>query len=237
MKEFTQELSLNYYQQKHPEITEERIWKEKNLTKDNLKQELERLKETSLTQQGKMPHIESIMHKLNQPFPIQPFPIPQQPQLMQQKKNLQETKKPLLRRFFPRVMPIRRTLLPIQPQRQIPQLQPQKFQFQPTYQQEQIELGKLNPLTADNEITKIECQGAGMPILVTKASKINQTNIILTQQDIDNIIQEFSEKAKIPLISGVFRAAAGNLAISAIISEFTGSKFIIFRKTPYALIS
>ncbi|MEJ2268006.1 MAG: hypothetical protein P8X70_02940 [Nanoarchaeota archaeon] len=56
---------------------------------------------------------------------------------------------------------------------------------------------------------------------------VKPTGIILNKKEIDKVIKTFSEKSMIPIHEGVFRVVVGRLILSAIISEVTGSKFII----------
>jgi len=99
-----------------------------------------------------------------------------------------------------------------------------------------LNLGKLGGLLADKSVTEIECPGPGKFILVKKVSQVNITRITLSQDEINNIIEAFSEQARIPIISGIFKAAVGDLTILAVISEFVGSRFIIYKSTPYSIL-
>lgn len=100
----------------------------------------------------------------------------------------------------------------------------------------EMDLGSLNPMIADKQVTMIECPGPDKFLIVKKAGQINSARISLSGGEIDKIIEQFSEKAKIPVIRGIFKAVVGNLAISAVISEFVGGRFIINKFTPYSLI-
>jgi len=97
-------------------------------------------------------------------------------------------------------------------------------------------LGKIDPLIYDNRITTIECPGPGKFILTKTAGNINITRISLGEEEIKIMIQEFSRQAKIPIITGLFKAVVGNLVITAVISDFVGSRFIINKYTPYSLL-
>lgn len=97
-------------------------------------------------------------------------------------------------------------------------------------------LGKLDPLIRDLSIQSIECSGPNKNILVKRYNRTNTTRIILNQSEITDIIDIFSAKAKIPVVGGILKAAVGNLVISAVISEFVGSRFIINKITPYSII-
>ena len=50
---------------------------------------------------------------------------------------------------------------------------------------------------------------------------------MVTKEEIDEVIQKFSEASRIPIQEGIFRVAVGKLLLSAIISGVIGSKFII----------
>ncbi|MBU3907040.1 MAG: hypothetical protein KKA64_02195 [Nanoarchaeota archaeon] len=91
----------------------------------------------------------------------------------------------------------------------------------------QLDLGKLNSFVKDPTLTDIECEGAGKNILVKRMNNTRQTQVILSKEEIDNIIQRFSQEAKIPVETGIFKVAVGSLVMSAIISDIIGSKFII----------
>lgn len=100
----------------------------------------------------------------------------------------------------------------------------------------EVNLGKLNMFLMDSAVTEIECPGPGKFVLLRKVGQVNITKITLTQKEISEIVESFSKQARIPLISGVFKASIGNLTITAIISEFVGSRFIIYKASPYSLI-
>ena len=90
---------------------------------------------------------------------------------------------------------------------------------------------KINLLLNDPSVSMIECHGAGKPVMVIRGGQRQITRIILTKEDIKNILDRVSDLAHIPLLEGVFRAAVDNFAINATISDIIGSKFII-RKQP-----
>ena len=100
----------------------------------------------------------------------------------------------------------------------------------------EINLGKLNVLLKDNAIATMECPGPERFVTVRRAGQINLTKITLSQKEINDIISGFSEVTRIPIIGGIFRASVGELTIVAVISEFVGSRFIIYKASPYALL-
>lgn len=90
----------------------------------------------------------------------------------------------------------------------------------------EIDLGKLNSFVNDPIVREIICNGPGENILV-KTSGIKPTNLFLSKEEIENIIDAFAIKSKIPIQSGVYQVVVGNLILYAIISEVVTSKFII----------
>lgn len=103
----------------------------------------------------------------------------------------------------------------------------------PVTQQLGIEsLSKLNFLIADPSVFSIECPGPDKLIVVNKQGMVQATNIMLSKEEIDRIISEFSERTRIPIIQGTFKAVSGKLLITAVISEFVGTRFIIQKRMP-----
>lgn len=156
-----------------------------------------------------------------------------------------DKRRPITRRIkIPRRMSqMRRTLAsrtqpqPVQPtQIMQPMAQAQMVQPQAQKRPKGFALGRLEPLLKDNTVQSIECPGPSKNVLVKRYNKINITKIILNQQEITDIINDFAEKARIPIIGGILKAAVGDIVISAVISEFVGSRFIINKITPYSLI-
>lgn len=96
----------------------------------------------------------------------------------------------------------------------------------------QLDLGKLNPLLQNPRTMSVECNGPEERVVAKSQMGSQSTNIILNKDEIDAVIRAFSEATKIPIHEGVFKIAAGNLIISAIISELIGSKFIIRKMVP-----
>ncbi|MCW8966256.1 MAG: hypothetical protein OQK82_06190, partial [Candidatus Pacearchaeota archaeon] len=105
---------------------------------------------------------------------------------------------------------------------------PQRFQnIQPTATKREIELGKLNKIIEDPYVQSIECDGPNKQIKVLSKRGKSLTNTQLTKEEIDKIIQTFSEITRIPIMEGVYKVAAGNLILLAVISEVIGTKFVI----------
>lgn len=109
---------------------------------------------------------------------------------------------------------------------------PSEFMPQPTNLPNNFDLGKINFLMKDPRVTIIECQGPGKLVIVKIYGKSSVTRISLSQEEIQEIIEKFSKESKIPIISGLFKAAIGNLIITAVVSDLVGSRFIITKISP-----
>ena len=104
---------------------------------------------------------------------------------------------------------------------------PPQFQYlRPTPTGKEIDLGKLNPLIKDRKVSSIECNGPDTNVIVRIPNSKN-TSIILSKEEINDIVQRVSKAAKIPADEGIFKVVVGKLIFSAIISEVVGSRFII----------
>ncbi len=112
-------------------------------------------------------------------------------------------------------------------------LPPQFAYLKPTAEKEvEINLEKLNPLLYDPAVNVIESNGPEQAIIVRGAMGTKPTNIILSKDEITEIIQIFSKKSKIPANEGAVKIALGKYILSAIISEEYGSRFIIQKLPP-----
>jgi hypothetical protein len=90
---------------------------------------------------------------------------------------------------------------------------------------------KITPIINDPMVQIIDCPGPEKIISVTSFGRVKSTNIILSKEEIDQILQEFSNKSRIPLIPGVFRALIENISVTAVISEMLGNRFIIQKRS------
>lgn len=108
-----------------------------------------------------------------------------------------------------------------------PRLPPQLQYLQPTPTEIDLDLEKLNQLIKDPAVKSIICPGEDEKIIVKGIMGTKPTNITLTKNEIENIIEKFSNLSKIPFQEGIFRVAMGRLIMSAIVSNIISSKFII----------
>ena len=96
--------------------------------------------------------------------------------------------------------------------------------------------GKITPLLNDPSVSTIECQGPKKQVMIIRAGQRQLTRIVLSAEDIKGILQKVSDTIHIPLLEGVFRAAADNFSINAVISQMIGSRFVIKKQNAYALL-
>ena len=90
-----------------------------------------------------------------------------------------------------------------------------------------IDLGKLNPLIQDSNVLTIETDGENEIVYVTGSMGRKPTTIKLSKEEIDEVINRFSNLAKIPKSEGLFKVAVGILLLTATISESVSSRFVI----------
>ena len=97
-------------------------------------------------------------------------------------------------------------------------------------------LGKLDQIILDKTVTSIECPGPEKPILAKSLGRVTITRISLSEEEIKKVTNTFAEAARIPVIGGIFKAAVGNLVMTAVLSDYVGSRFIINKHTPYSIL-
>ena len=228
LKKFTAEFLINSEEEKPPKSIEIEKIKQKFLEPVKLEKDFEKSINVSFFQKPIYPREikKELKHSIKKPL----LKLKKRKPILHRIKTL---RKPILKKTKQITKPIIKQITKsISPQAQaLTNIQP-KAQARPA----EFGLGNLEPLIKDVSIQSIECPGPRKNILVKQYNKINVTKTILSQEEITNIINNFSEKARIPIMGGILKAAVGDLIISAIISEFVGSRFIINKITPYSMI-
>lgn len=113
---------------------------------------------------------------------------------------------------------------------------PERLQYlKPTPTNMQLELGKLNKLIQDPQVQSVESYGADEKVIVNGVMGTKTTDVILSKEEIDQIIDAFSKATKIPIEEGLFKVVYGKLIFSAIVSNVVSSKFIIKKMSPHAM--
>lgn len=92
-------------------------------------------------------------------------------------------------------------------------------------------LAKIESLIRDPGVSSIECIGPDTPLNVISGGFSRSTPTRFTAQEIERLLNELSQKTKIPRIPGnIFKAAIGNLIITSLNSSYLGNRFIIQKK-------
>jgi hypothetical protein len=86
---------------------------------------------------------------------------------------------------------------------------------------------KMMGLIKDKLITYIECPGQNQALTIKKSGNTLKTNVYLEKEEIDQLIEGFSQRTRIPLVDGMLTARHINFEISAISSDSIGSSFIL----------
>ncbi|MBU0467198.1 MAG: hypothetical protein KJ718_06315 [Nanoarchaeota archaeon] len=145
-----------------------------------------------------------------------------------------EIKKPL-KKITPILHPFQEPRGQIQKKAPIPlpKTMPQAKSKKQPQKPETINLGKIAQVLLDPAVFSVECPGPGKNILVNRGGRIQASSLALAPEEIQTIMENFSEKTRIPLISGVFKAAYKDLIATAVVSDFVGTRFMIQKRTPF----
>lgn len=129
--------------------------------------------------------------------------------------------------FAPRMMPIPEPVPPAMP---VAKPAPRPVIIRPAPgAAPKLDLGNLNPLIADETIATIQCDGANLPLKITKERRVEEISIVLSEEEIKSIIKSFSEASGQAITEPVFKVSVAGFTFSAVISAFSGSKFVIAR--------
>lgn len=89
---------------------------------------------------------------------------------------------------------------------------------------------RLKPILADPAVLSISCPGPNQNIQIIRGGMTQTIQISFTMNEINDFIKDVSERTKIPLMPGLFKVIFQNLIITAVISEFIGTKFMIEKR-------
>jgi len=92
-----------------------------------------------------------------------------------------------------------------------------------------VDIGKLNSLASDPAVNMIECLGSKIKLKIKKDSSTAESETILDDNEIKNIINKFSEASKEKVTEPVFKAAFGGWELTAVVSDIVGTRFILKR--------
>jgi len=139
--------------------------------------------------------------------------------IVKPRQKIEMLNKPIQMKKVPEVLPVEK------PVKKTP------IQFNYSVSSEQISAtDKLNSLMRDPHVNEIECLGADSPLIVKKSGMPQKTQVNLSVDEVYELIAEFSQKTRIPIINGRIKAALNDLIITAVLSENLGPRFIIQKK-------
>jgi hypothetical protein len=90
-----------------------------------------------------------------------------------------------------------------------------------------IRFGKLSPVIQNPSINVIECPGPGREIIIRTYNIRKPYPIVLSKEEMQKLVEQFAEKAKVPIISGLMRAWIDKFMISATIVNDQVENFIL----------
>lgn len=99
--------------------------------------------------------------------------------------------------------------------------------------QQTINLGKITKFLMDPSVFAVECPGVGKHLLINRSGVIQTSSVTLNKEEIETLMREISQATRIPLATGLFKAAFQDLVITAILSDFIETKFMIQKRTPF----
>jgi len=152
------------------------------------------------------------------------------------KQNIQQ-KEPLPETPSPNIMPSQKTL-PKQsttPQNHKPipnvPLPPSLQEIKPIPEKKEITLPKISNFINNPEVKEIQCNGPETNLIIKGVKGIKETEVILKDEELEEIINEFSKKTKIPIHPGTYKVIYGNLSFTTVISNIKNTRFLI-KKLP-----
>ena len=93
-----------------------------------------------------------------------------------------------------------------------------------------LSLDKIRNIMQNPSVFSVECPGPSKPLVVVSQGLANVTNVTLADEEINAFMKDISQKTRIPLVPGLYKAVLGNLLIIAVVSEFVGTRFIIQKR-------
>ncbi len=93
-----------------------------------------------------------------------------------------------------------------------------------------VTLDKLKGELSNPALFMLECPGPDKPLITTVDGRVSLSKIRLSGDEINGFMKEVSQKTRIPVSSGLFKAVIGSYMIIAVVSEFVGTRFVIQRR-------
>lgn len=91
-------------------------------------------------------------------------------------------------------------------------------------------LDRITKIFMDPSVQVLNCPGSDKKILIARMGLVQATQISFSEQEIKELMAELSTRTRIPFKSGLVKLIYQNLIITAVISEFVGTKFVVERR-------
>lgn len=148
------------------------------------------------------------------------------------KKRKKESSPEAIKERLSHKRPIQKKSFGRKPLLKVPQPKlPKQFQhLKPQAKNREIELEKLDPLINDPNVQKIECKGPQEKVFVKGRMGYQPTSIQLSENEVYQILKTFSDKSQIPLMTGDYHVAVGDLTLTASVDEDQGKSSFVIEK-------
>ncbi len=91
---------------------------------------------------------------------------------------------------------------------------------------------KIQTLVKNKNIQIIECPGPDKPILIHEKGSLAKISLSMSEEEIITLLKTIAQENAVPFMHGVMKIKSQNYNLTAVISEFAGSRFIIYNN-PY----
>ncbi len=94
----------------------------------------------------------------------------------------------------------------------------------------ELELGRISTYINNPAVLDIECSGPEKPLVIKEAKGIQNTTLLLKEEEIQQIINEVARLSATSVQNNILRASYQGIEFTGIISESVGSRFIVHKK-------
>ena len=90
---------------------------------------------------------------------------------------------------------------------------------------------KIQTLVKNKDIQIIECPGPDKPILIHEKGSLAKISLSMSEEEIINLLKTIAQENAVPFAHGVMKIKSQNYSLTAVVSEFAGSRFIIYNNS------
>jgi len=89
---------------------------------------------------------------------------------------------------------------------------------------------KIDALLKDNLVQAIECPGPEKQLIIHKNNSLTTMPLSFNAEEIKTILENIAQQTQTPFMQGIIKAQTPNYTLTGIVSEFAGSRFIVYKK-------